>query len=226
MAGAGETASRPVAVVAWIDYQCPYSERAVSWLDALPGDVAQVRYRAFALEQVNRDPTATDWRIWEQPLDYLDDRGRQDRRTLGALLVTKLLEPAEPDQVLRRFRRAVFDARFEGRADLSDLGLLERLAAGAGADRTRLAAALADGAAVHQARCAIAADWTAARTPYEVFGVPTLDLGGGAPVYLRLERAPTAAEGSDLFRRLVDLRREVSWLHELKVAPRTGPPAG
>ncbi len=219
--GRGSAAVREGAlrVVAWIDVQCPYSDRAVAWLDALPPSVLRVEYRLFALEQVNRDPAATDWRIWEQPLDYAHYRGRPDRRSLAAFLVTKLLERAEPPDVLRRFRRAVLDARFVGAADLSDLELLRRLAVEAGADGRRLAAALADETAVREARAAIASDWADAREPFAVFGVPTLDLGIGAPVYLRLERAPTQGEGVDLFDRLVALRREVPWLLELKTAP-------
>jgi hypothetical protein len=210
-----------VDVVAWIDFQCPYSERAVAWLDTLPSVVAQVRYRLFALEQVNRDPAATDWRIWEQPLDYAHDRGRPDRRSLAAFLVTTALERDEPPDMVRRFRRAAFDARFVEGADLSDLDLLQRVAVESGADGARLAAALADGAAMRDARERIASDWRDARWPYEVFGVPTLDLGAGAPVYVRLDRAPDADEGIELCRRLVALRRDVPWLLEVKTAPRS-----
>lgn len=207
----------------YIDYHCPYSARVVRWLAGLGPERVRPRYRFFSLEQVNRDPAAGSWRIWEQPLDYEHHRGRRDRRSLAAFLVTDLLERRESPAVVERFRHALLDARFHDGADLSDLALLAALAAGAGADATALGRALGDEAALAVARRRIADDWEAARERFETFGVPTLDLGDDPPVYLRLERDPTPAEGLALLDGLLGLRRAAPFLLELKVPERRVP---
>lgn len=213
-------------LTAYVDYQCPYSARVVRWLAALGPGRVRSRYRFFGLEQVNRDPTATEWRLWEQPLDYAHHRGRQDRRSLAAFIVTDLLERMSPSAVVERFRDAVLDARFRDGADISDLELLVDLAAGAGGDRLGLERAVGDEAATHAARVRLAGDWYAARARYEVFGVPTLELGEDPPFYLRLERDPTLDEGVALLDGLLRLRRAAPFLVELKVPERVASPVG
>jgi hypothetical protein len=85
----------PVEVDVFYDFHCPYCFRAVEWLAALGPDVVQPTFRLFALEQVNRDPEAREWRLWEQPLDYEHYRGRQDRRPLAAFLAMTHVEATE-----------------------------------------------------------------------------------------------------------------------------------
>lgn len=201
----------------FIDYQCPYSDRAVRWLEGLGPDRVRVRYRLFSLEQVNRDQDATSWRLWDQPLDYEHYRGHDDRRSLAAFLVTKVLEAFQPG-VVAQFRLAVFGARFREGADISSIQAVRALAVAAGADPGRLDALLADPGVVADARRAIAEDWAAARERYRTFGVPTLDFGAGAPLYLRLERDPAPDEGRSFFDRLAELRRAAPFLLELKAA--------
>jgi hypothetical protein len=185
----------PVPIEVFMDYHCPYSYRAVAWLDDLGPGIVDVRHRFFALEQVNHDPDATAWRIWEQTLDYAQYRDRQDRRSLAAFLATAVLEASEPGDVGRRFRRAVYAARFDDRADISDLVVLERAAGAAGVGPGRLASLLGDQATVNGARQRIADDWAAARSPYLVFGVPTLLMDGRPPAYMRLAAPIPAADG-------------------------------
>jgi hypothetical protein len=211
----------PVGLEVFFDYHCPYSERAIRWLELLGPQHIRPRYRFFPLEQVNRDAVASEWRLWEQPLDYEHYRGRQDRRALQSFLVTALLEADEVREVVSRFRLAVLDARFREEADLSDLALLRRVAADAGADAARLEAALADPVRVAAARERIADDWHRARGEYLIFGVPTLRLAEGAPFYLRLEREPGREEAVGLFDRLIELRRAAPFVLELKVPERT-----
>jgi hypothetical protein len=172
-----------------MDYHCPYSHRAVAWLDDLGPGVVDVRYRFFALEQANHDPEAALWRLWEQPLDYPQYRGRQDRRALGPFLATAILEADETPDVVRRFRRAVYDARFVARADISDPDVLATAADLAGAAPDAIRRGFADPALVAAARRHIATDWAAARAPWQVFGVPTLVVDDAPPVYLRLAAA-------------------------------------
>ena len=117
-----ETAPLPITV--WYDYHCPYSRRAVAWLDGLGRDRVEPTYRAFPLEQVNLDPSANTWRIWDQPLDYEHYRGRPDRRGLVAFLATEVLATTESPETMCRFREAIYAARFDARADISDVETL------------------------------------------------------------------------------------------------------
>ena len=216
----------PLDLTVWYDYHCPYSYRAVEWLMGLGPERVRAVFRPFPLEQVNRDPTATAWRLWEQPLDYRHYRERQDRRPLHAFLATAVLEARETPAVVDRFRLAVYRVRFEEGADISDVDLLVRLAAGAGADGPRLAGAMADESALGAGRAGVAEAWREARAEYEIFGVPTLHVAGERPFYLRLDRAVEPGEAADLLDRIVNLRRDASLVVEIKLPDRTREPAG
>jgi predicted DsbA family dithiol-disulfide isomerase len=208
----------PVELTVWYDYHCPYSHRATDWLIGLGPEYVRPQFRPFPLEQVNRDATAMAWRLWEQPLDYVHYRERQDRRPLAAFLATALVEGTEPAAVVERFRLAVYRARFDDPADISDVGLLVRVAADVGADERRLARALADEASLVAPRAWLAQAWHEARSAYAIFGVPTLEPRGERPFYLRLER-PVAPghEARDLLERVLGLRRDASLVLELKL---------
>lgn len=212
------TAGEPLELTVWADYHCPYSYRATAWLLGLGPAIVRPRFRPFPLEQVNRDPEATDWRLWEQPLDYRHYRDRQDRRPLHALLATAVLEEAESGPVVDRFRLAVYRARFDEAADISDVDRLVRLAAEAEADAGRLARAMADEAALVTARAGLARAWADARSAYAIFGVPTLEPAGQRPFYLRLERhVEPGREAVDLLERVLGLRRDAPTVMELKL---------
>lgn len=211
----------PLELTVWYDYHCPYSDRAVAWLIGLGPERVRLRFRPFPLEQVNRDPTATAWRLWEQPLDYVHYRERQDRRPLHAFLATALLEEFEGPAVVDRYRLAVYRARFDDHADISDVDVLVRLATDAGADDRRLADALHDEASLSATRAGLAQAWWDARSEYEIFGVPTLQPLGERPFYLRLERAVEAGEAADLLDRLIGLRRDAPLVLEVKLPERT-----
>jgi hypothetical protein len=201
----------PLDLTVWYDYHCPYSQRAVEWLVGLAPDRVRLRFRPFPLEQVNRDATAATWRLWEQPLDYVHYRERQDRRPLQAFLATEVVD---------RFRLAVYRARFDDGADISDLELLVRLAAEAGADAPRLAGAFADESALTEARAGLAAAWRDARAEYAIFGVPTLQPAGEWPFYLRLDRPVEPAAAGELLDRLLGLRRTAPEVVEIKLPER------
>lgn len=209
---------RPLDLTVWYDYHCPYSHRAVEWLIGLGPDRVRPRFRPFPLEQVNRDATATSWRLWEQPLDYVHYRERPDRRPLQAFLATAVLEASEEPDVLDRFRLAVYRARFDAKADISDIDLLVGLATEAGGDAKRLARAMADEAALTAARAGLAAAWADARATWEIFGVPTLEPAGARPFYLRLERlVEQGHEAAELLDRVIGLRRDAPLVLELKL---------
>ncbi len=214
----GPTGGAPQDVVVCYDYHCPYSARVVRWLEGLGPEVVRPSYRMFGLEQVNVDPSAGTWRLWDQALDYEHYRGRQDRRSLAAFLVTAIAEEIGGPAATRAFRLAVYRARFDDGLDLSEAVTLRGLGIEAGIAPDVLDRALGDPGAWARARARLAEDWAAARSEADVFGVPTLVLPGDRPVYLRLEREPVGTESVELLRRLVDLRRAAPWLIELKVA--------
>ena len=165
-----------------------------------------------------RDATAAEWRLWEQPLDYVHYRERQDRRPLHAFLATAVLEAVEAPATVDRFRLAVYGARFDDRVDISDVDLLVRLAAAAGADALRLGGAMADEASLAAARAGLATAWTDARATWEIFGVPTIEPFGERPFYLRLERlVEPGPEAIDLLGHVMGLRRDASLVLELKL---------
>jgi hypothetical protein len=205
----------------WYDYQCTYSNRAIRWLDGLGPGVARMTYRAFGLEQVERDASATTWRLWDQPLDYEHHEGRPRKRSLAAFLATAVVAATGGPAIVARFRRTMLDARWTDKRDLSDPAVLVELAEVSGADAPMVAGALAgtgtDGAARQAAaRERIAADWAAARTDHAIFGVPTIRWGDIAPVYLRLAHLPDPDEARPLFDALVDLRERFPLVLELK----------
>lgn len=217
-------------VTVFFDYHCPYSYRAARWLAALGPDLVIAEYRFLPLEQLNRDPEAAAWRIWEQPLDYEHHRGRADRRSLAAFLATAFAEgggapPLEPGGV-ERLRLAIFAARHDERLDIADPAVLDRIATSVGLASGWLASRFADPDAVAAARARIAADWAATRAPFRCFGVPTLVVDGGPPVYLRLARVPAADEGERLLAWLIERSSELPFVLELKLPDRVDGGAG
>lgn len=207
----------PVDVELFMDYHCPYSYRVVAWLDALEPERVRVRHRLFALEQVNHDPAAEQWRLWEQPLDYAQYRGRQHRRSLAAFLATAIVEATEPRETARRFRLEVYAARFEARADIADVEVLERAAIAAGAVPGRVRDGLANPRAIIAARARIAEDWAAARAEFTIFGVPTVRFDASPPFYLRLARPVGPDAGPGFLDALLAFRAAALDVLELKL---------
>ncbi|HWP62641.1 MAG TPA: DsbA family protein [Candidatus Binatia bacterium] len=214
----------------YFDYHCPYCFRVERWLADLGTDRVAVDHRFLSLEQLNRDPEATDWRIWDQPLDYEHHRGRPERRSLAAFLATAVAEGAGgrplPPALVERLRSAIFAARHEERLDISRLEILDRIAATAGLGPGWVTDRLADPSVLAAARARIAADWEAARSPFRLFGVPTLVVDDGPPVYLRLERVPTATEAERLLEWLGERAAALPFVLELKLAPPSVEEAG
>lgn len=208
----------PLPLTVWYDVQCPYSDRVLRWLDRLGPARVRPTFRVFSLEQVNHDPDATTWRLWEQPLDYAHYRGRPDRRSLAAFLTILLLEATASPEAVDRYRLAVSTARHVDRQDISKRDVLLAIAARNEVDPRALAELLDDPDSVASARERIRSDWLAARSDYQVFGVPTLRVAGAAPYYLRLEHEPGFDEALGLLATLRGLPDRLSLVQELKVA--------
>lgn len=207
----------PLAVELFLDYHCPYSYRAVAWLDDLGPELVAVRHRLFALEQVNRDPDAAEWRLWEQPLDYRHFRDIPERRPLIAFLATDIVERGEPDEVARAFRLALYMAKFDVGKDLSDLDVVEQAGAIAGVAAGRIREGIADPGSQATARRRIEEDWAAARSEYRIFGVPTIRLGRERPFYLRLAGMATLEDGPRLLQTLATVQATPPGILEIKL---------
>jgi 2-hydroxychromene-2-carboxylate isomerase len=214
----------PVELDVFYDFHCPYCYRAVEWLDRLTPAVVQPRFRLFGLEQINRDPEAEDWRLWEQPLDYRHYRERQDRRPLAPFLAMAHVEMLEEASIARRFRLDTFAARFDAQDDITSIDRLADVLAAAGGDGKRLEDRFDDAAADVAARVRISTDWAAARGEFAIFGVPTLIMEGARrPYYLRLEQRLTEPEGREFWDRFRDLVEGSPYLLEIKGADRRDP---
>lgn len=207
------------------DVHCPYSDRVLAWLADLGRELVTPTYRVFPLEQVNRDPSAREWRIWEQPLTYVHHQGRADRRALAAFLAILLAERIGGVDEVDRFRLLVSRARHGLGRDVTQREFLVELAAEAGVDVDALRGLLDDEFALDWARRRIADDWAEARREYEVFGVPTLRVPGVAPFYLRLERVPRGADGRELLESFRAFRERLPQVLEIKVPEPSKAPA-
>ncbi len=211
----------PRRLTLFFDYHCPYCYRLERWVTETLSRRLAVEHRFLSLEQLNRDPEASSWRIWEQPLDYEHHRGRPERRSLAAFLVTALAEDSAPettrDELAARLRTAIFAARHEEGLDISDPAVLDRIAAAVGFPPGWAVRRLADSSAVAAARARIAADWAVSRSPFRLFGVPTLILDEAPPLYLRLARPPTPEEGERLLEWLAARTAELPFVLELKL---------
>ena len=65
--------TKPLVVEVYYDYLCPYVYAGALWVRDVKtalGDDIEFVWRSFPLEQVN-SPEGPDWKLWEQPDDYV-----------------------------------------------------------------------------------------------------------------------------------------------------------
>ena len=219
MATGGDQAPAAAAIVvdAFVDFHCPFSYRVVAWLDDLGPERVIVRHHLFAIEQVNRDATGTDWRLWDQPLDYRHWKDIPEKRPLLPFMAMAIVEANEPAQVARDFRLSLYMAKFDFGKDISDIEVVEVAGRMSGVADGRLRAAIADRAESTAARARIEADFRLARSEYEIFGVPTLRLNGDRPMYLRLAGMVPVEDGPRLLETLLAVRSGPPEILELKL---------
>jgi predicted DsbA family dithiol-disulfide isomerase len=204
----------PIDITVFIDPLCPFAYRASRWLDQLQQQrpaALSIRWRLFSLEQVNA-PADSDWRIWQQPVDYPGRPGSNPRyRALPAfwaLAAAQRQGAAAGDAV----RQALFDARHEHGLDLADVAGIRTVVSGCGIDMARFDADTADRDVLDQLRI----DHEAAVAQYRAFGVPTICFDEQHAIYLKLAQVPPADDAWPCFE---ELRRSIiarPWLVEIK----------
>lgn len=155
----------------FFDYTCPYSYRALPWIEAVvrgAGDVA-VCWRTFSLKEANRDHgTPSPFDDFEIP-----------SISVLALALAQAAREADFD----RYHRSVFEAMHHDGRRLSEEELLA-LAAAAGVD---VAAFERDRA---RWLAAVAQDHRDGVVHFGVFGTPTLVLDEGEVVFVKLASTP------------------------------------
>jgi len=170
-------------VSCWYDYTCQYSWRAQRWLTRVQeggGDLS-VQWRTFSLKGANRDPAA--------PSPF--DDPQISSLSVLALALAHAAREADFDQ----YHGAVFAAMHADGRHL-DEGQLLAIAADAGVDLS----------AFEENRrrwlTAVAAEHRDAVVRHAVFGTPTLVLGGGATVFVKLAEVPPVHDDVALWQAL------------------------
>ena len=159
----------------FFDYTCPYSYRALPWIEAVvrgAGDVA-VCWRTFSLKEANRDHGTPS------PFD--------DPEISSISVLALALAQAAREADFDRYHRSVFEAMHDDGRRLS-MGELLALAAAAGVD---VAAFERDRA---RWLAAVAQDHRDGVVRFGVFGTPTLVLDEGEVVFVKLASTPQAGQ--------------------------------
>jgi 2-hydroxychromene-2-carboxylate isomerase len=200
----------PMDLTVAFEYDCGYSYKAMRWLRALAGtgQVDTVTWRPFSLHQVN-NLHGGDWFVWEHP--------EEETRSFLALAAAAWLEREQP-ATFPAFHAKAFETIQDEHRPL-DRETVLGLAAHAGADRARLAAALESGEAQRLA----GESHTALRNEYGVFGTPTLIFRNGAAMYVRLRGQWRDDEHRLRVFRMIDGVAEEPIIGEIQ-RPLVGPP--
>lgn len=155
----------------FFDYTCPYSYRALPWIEAVVRGAVDVAvcWRTFSLKEANRDQGTPS------PFD--------DPEISSMSLLALALAQAAREADFDRYHRSVFEAMHHDGRRLGE-GELLALAAAAGVDV----------ATVEQDRPrwleAVARDHSEGIGRFGVFGTPTLVLDEGEVVFVKLASAP------------------------------------
>ena len=184
----------------FFDYTCPYSYRALPWIETVVGagrDVA-VCWRTFSLKEANHDH--------DSPSPF-DDPEISSISVL-ALALAHAAKKAEFD----RYHRSVFEAMLGDGRRLGEDELLA-LAAAAGVDV----------AMFEQERprwlAAVAQDHREGVVRYGVFGTPTLVLDEGEVVFVKLASTPQRGQELGLWQSLRTVAQCFPELIEIKRPP-------
>jgi predicted DsbA family dithiol-disulfide isomerase len=192
------------------DYLCPFVYRASVLLENVreTGErKVKIRWRYFSLTQINSKDEG--WTIWDAP-ESDNVRGR---------LAFKAAEAARQQDRFDDFHMLLLRRRHVDRADIDDVGVIERVADEAGIDIDRFRRDMADPTALS----ALEHDHRGAVADHGVFGTPTFVFPRGAAAYVRLSEAPEVADSVALFDRLISIAEDEPRILEVKRPARPSP---
>ena len=192
----------------YFDYLCPFVYRASLLLANVAAERGpDVTWRYFSLTQVNSKEDG--WTVWDAPAG---DRVR-------GRLAFKAAEAARRQGRFDVFHPALLAARHESRLDLDDVHVIEQVADDSGLDLDWLRQDLDDPAIMR----VLEEDHTNAVAKHGVFGTPTFVFPNGASAYIRLAEAPSGAEATNLYDRLIAMAGEEPRVLEIKRPVRPSP---
>lgn len=163
----------------------------------------KVTWKCFSLEQVN-SKEGPEWKIWDQPPDYVGRGLRAFRASEAAR--------RQGDELWGRFHMNVLTAYHRDKRDIDDEAVLREIAWESGLDMARFDADYRDRSTLQ----ALARDHTEAVERYGAFGVPTMVFPNGNSAYLRLRPVPPPEEAAGVFDEIVDTVRDRPYVLEIK----------
>lgn len=194
----------PIKADVFIDYTCPWVRQAGIWLRRVElslGESLELRYRSFALEQVNSDQ-GEDWKAWEQGEDYLS-RGLWPLR--GGIAAR--MQSAEAH---RNYMATLQEFKFVERGDIRSRTVVVEMASTAGLDMVRFVADIDDPARLSE----IGSDHQEAAA-MGVFGTPTFVFEDGTSAFLKTF-TPPESDTLSAWDALISMARNRPYFGELK----------
>jgi len=192
------------------DYLCPFVYRASVLLENVRQTGARnvkIRWRYFSLTQINSKDEG--WTIWDAP-ESDNVRGR---------LAFKAAEAARQQDRFDDFHMLLLRRRHVDRADIDDVGVIERVADEAGIDIDRFRRDMADSTILST----LERDHRGAIAEHGVFGTPTFVFPDGAAAYFRLSAVPEVSDSVALYDRLIGVASDEPRILEVKRPARPSP---
>jgi predicted DsbA family dithiol-disulfide isomerase len=206
----------PIKITFFFDFLCAYSYRTAQWIDTLQqqlGDGLQVEWKYFSLEQNKAKELESDWNIWEQQEDYTCPlpKGRPWNRAMLAFWGAEAAR-RQSEAGFTRFRQALYAARHNEKADISQRATIEDAAEQAELDMEQFQRDFSDRSLLD----ALHRDHQEAVEKYKVFGVPTVAFDQENLVYLKLQELPPPEDALTFFHDLRSCFTRRPWLAEVK----------
>ena len=167
----------------------------------IAGITLDITWRSFCLEQVN-NKEGPEWKAWERPLE--------ETRGVLALRAGKAAV-RQGTELFESFHMALLKARHEAAAQISDRGVLVKVAQETGLDLDTFERNLDDSVMASE----VGSDHEAAREK-GIFGTPTFVFPGGGTAYLKMLLLPDGADVLGLFRSLENIVEGNPFVGEIK----------
>ena len=178
----------------------------VTWLQSIKAKVdgdLTIQWKTFSLEQQNNRENAA-FKIWE----------KRDYPSRGVLaLVASKAALKQGDLCFLKFHMATFEALHDEGEDIADGKVLREIVKNVGLDLEQFDQDMKR----DETWMAVGEDHMESKRKYNVFGVPTLILGQGKAVYVKLQSIPESKEEQvSLFNMIYHTGIERPYLLELK----------